>query len=158
MHDVSIQPLTPQSPWREQMAAEQFAYWGPLTGHGSQALYETFLQEAAHSSTLPRVLVATSADTLLGSVNLMVAEMTIRPHFTPWLGQLFVDKRHRTNGVGTRLLDAAISYVKGLGHDRLFLFTSGSLPAYYRRRGWVDVEDVAYLGKQRTILRFDSDR
>jgi hypothetical protein len=25
--------------------------------------------------------------------------------------------------------------------------------AYYRSRGWIDVEDVAYLGKVRTIMR-----
>lgn len=153
--DVSIQPLAPGSSWRAQMAAEQFALWGPLTGHGSAGLYEAFLELAAHSAGLPRVLAATASGSLLGSVNVMAREMTTRPHLTPWLGQLFVRQGHRAGGVGTRLVEAAISYAGNLGYGELFLFTSGSLPAYYRKRGWVDVEEVDYLGKQRTIMRFD---
>jgi GNAT superfamily N-acetyltransferase len=155
MGGLSIQPLTPQSPWRAQIAADQFAYWGPLTGHRSLVSYKAFLEEAARSSTLPRVLLAATPDNFCGSVNLMTAEMTVRPQLTPWLGQLFVDEHHRAKGIGAKLLDAAISYVGDLGYDRLFLFTSGTLPGYYRKRGWVDVEEVNYLGKQRTILCFD---
>jgi GNAT superfamily N-acetyltransferase len=85
----------------------------------------------------------------------MMTEMAIRPQFTPWMGQLFVAENHRAKGTGTRLLHAAISYVHGLGYNQLFLFTSGALPDYYRKRGWTDIEDVTYLGKTRTIMRFD---
>jgi GNAT superfamily N-acetyltransferase len=137
------------------MVADQFGYWGPLTGYDSPALYEAFLEQAANSLTLPRILVATASDTLLGSVNLMAKEMTTRPQHTPWMGQLFVPESHRGNGVGTRLLNAAISYVGALGYDRLFLYTSGTLPDYYRNRGWTCIEDITYLGKVRTIMRFD---
>jgi GNAT superfamily N-acetyltransferase len=138
------------------MAADQYAYWGPLTGYNSPALYEAFLEQAAHSLTLPRVLVAMAPTTFLGSVNLLTNEMTARPQLTPWLGQLFVPERHRAKGIGTKLLGAAISYVDSLGYSQLFLFTSGTLPDYYRKRGWTDVEDVAYLGKVRTIMCFDT--
>jgi predicted N-acetyltransferase YhbS len=155
MDNLSVQPLSAGSLWAAQMAAEQFAYWGPLTGHASAALYEAFLDQAARSVTLPRVLVAAGAGGVLGSVNLMTREMAIRPQLTPWLGQLFVGEGHRANGVGGRLVEAAIAYVAGLGYDRLFLFTSGSLPDYYRKRGWVDVETVDYLGKSRVVMRFD---
>jgi hypothetical protein len=153
--DISIQPLTPKSRWRAQIAADQYGYWGPLTGYGSPILYEAFLEQAANSLTLPRVLIATTNASLLGSVNLLANEMTIRPQFTPWLGQLFLPENHRAKGTGTKLLDAAISYVKGLEYRQLFLFTSGTLPSYYRKRGWTDVENVTYLGKARTIMRFD---
>jgi GNAT superfamily N-acetyltransferase len=155
MDDLSIQPLTPESPWRMQIVKEQYEYWGPLTGHSSPSLYEDFLARAAHSLTLPRVLLATTPDAFLGSVNVVTNEMAVRPQFTPWMSQLFVTKRHRAEGTGTKLLNAAISYVDSLGYDELFLFTSGTLPGYYRKRGWIDVEDVTYLGKQRTIMRFE---
>jgi len=81
--------------------------------------------------------------------------MTIRPQFTPWLCQLFVSESHRAKGIGAKLVDAAISYVGSLGYGQLFLFTSGTLPDYYRKHGWTDVEEVSYLGKERTIMRFD---
>src|SRR5258706_14320137 len=113
MSDPSIEPLTPDMPWRAQMAADQFDYWGPLTGHASPTSYDAFLEQAACSLTLPRVLVARLDATLLGSVNLLANEMAVRPHYTPWLGQLFVPENHRAKGIGSRLLHAAISYVRG---------------------------------------------
>jgi GNAT superfamily N-acetyltransferase len=155
MVDLSIQPLKPKSPWRAQLAKDQFAFWGPLTGYASPVLYEAFLEQAASSQTLPRVFLATSGTILIGSVNLLAKEMTVRPQFTPWLGQLFILESHRAKGVGTKLLNAAISHIGSLGYDQLFLYTSGTLPGYYRKRGWTDIEDVTYLGKVRTIMRFD---
>jgi predicted N-acetyltransferase YhbS len=137
------------------MAADQFALWGALTGHNSVSSYQAFLEQAASSSSLPRVLVARLDGTLLGSVNLLAQEMTIRQEFTPWLGQLFVSESQRANGIGTRLVEAAIAHAGSLGYRQIFLFTSGTLPEYYRKRGWAAVEQVEYLGKLRTIMRFD---
>jgi GNAT superfamily N-acetyltransferase len=158
MADLSIRPLEPNSPWRTRLAADQHEFWGPLTGYDSPAAYEAFLEQAANSLTLPRVLLATSDTGFAGSVNLLTQEVTIRPQFTPWLGQLFVTESGRAEGIGTRLLNAAIAYIGGLGYGQLFLFTSGTLPAYYRKRGWTDVEEVSYLGRMRAIMRFDMAR
>ena len=155
MLNLSIQPLEPGSPLLARIAADQFAHWGQLTGHSSRRAYEAFLEDAARSSSLPRVLTASLQGTLLGSVNLLANEMTIRPRFTPWMGQLFVAPDNRARGVGAALLASAASYVGELGYRQLFLFTSGTLPDYYRSKGWTDVEDVSYLGRLRTIMRRD---
>jgi GNAT superfamily N-acetyltransferase len=155
MHALSVQPLEPKSLWLAQIGADQFAYWGPLTGYSSRNLYESFLEQAVRSSALPRVLIATMRGALMGSVNLRVNDMTIRPQFTPWMGQLFVAGDQRSLGIGTALIDAAASYVERLGYRQLFLFTSGTLPRYYRNRGWINVENVTYFDKVRTIMRLE---
>lgn len=137
------------------MAAKQFDHWGPLTGYSSLTDYQSFLHAAAASRTLPRVLAATTHGDLLGSANLLLREMTIRPHLSPWLGQLYVVEKARGQGVGEALLAAAAQYVRTLGHARLFLYTSGTLPNYYRLRGWTDVEELTYLEKRRTLMQLD---
>ena len=150
---ASITPLLPTSPFISEIALRQHDRWGPLTGYSSLSAYRSFLEQAARSVTLPRVLVATTPESWLGSVNLEVSEMTIRPLLTPWLAKLFVIDRARGEGIGTRLIDAAVGYVEQLGYQQLYLFTSGRLPDYYRSRGWVGIEEVSYLGKVRTVMR-----
>lgn len=148
-----VEPLHPSSPWIDEIARIQFDHWGPLTGQPSRQAYETFLGEAAAAHGLPTTLVAHRDGVLLGSVNLMAAEMTIRPSLTPWMGQLYVREDARKSGIGGRLVVAAAAEAAALGFPYLYLFTSGTLPAYYRALGWEDVEDVAYLGRMRTIMR-----
>jgi len=157
MTTPTIEPISPNSPWIQSLAFSQFENWGVLTGYDSVEAYCAFVEQAAKSASLPRILAASEGESFLGSVNLLPSEMTIRQHLSPWLGQLFVVPACRSRGVAAALLEAAASYVAQLGHDRLFLFTSGSLPGYYRRLGWQDMEDVVYLGKVRTIMKLEID-
>ncbi|WP_283814728.1 GNAT family N-acetyltransferase [Bradyrhizobium sp. AUGA SZCCT0042] len=92
---------------------------------------------------------------LLGSVNFLASEMTIRPELSPWLAQLFVVDAERGGGVGGALIDAVIDHAAELGFRRLHLYTSGTLPNYYASRGWRPIEEVEYLGRARTIMAFD---
>jgi GNAT superfamily N-acetyltransferase len=110
------------------------------------------------SSALPRVLIPTTHGALMGSVNLRVNDMTIRPQFTPWMGQLLVSEDQRCLGIGTALIDAAASYVERLGYRQLFLFTSGTLRRYYRNRAWINVENVTYFDMVRTLKSMNRDR
>jgi hypothetical protein len=109
MHSPSIQPLEPSSPLLAQIAADQFAHWGSLTGYCSLEAYAAFLEAAARSAVLPRVLIATLDGALLGSVNLLATEMPTRPQLTPWMGQLFVATGQRSRGIGAALLASAAS-------------------------------------------------
>ncbi|MGJ4927457.1 GNAT family N-acetyltransferase [Bradyrhizobium sp. HKCCYLRH3095] len=137
------------------IAKVQFALWGALTGYSAAAEYEQFLRGAADSRALPTVLVARRGDNYLGSVNLLPREMTIRPTLSPWMAQLFVVDSERRNGIGNALVKAAVAYASDLHFSRMYLYTSGTLPAYYRSHGWSALEEVEYLGKKRTVMAFD---
>jgi hypothetical protein len=57
--------------------------------------------------------------------------------------------------IGAALVRAAAARTKSLGFRRLYLYTSGDLPRYYERLGWVIDERVEYLGKERTLMHYD---
>ncbi|WP_342740359.1 GNAT family N-acetyltransferase [Bradyrhizobium sp. B117] len=152
---LEIARLTEESGLSKTIAALQFAFWGPLTGYGSAADYEQFLCHAARSHHLPEILVARCGTTFVGSVNLLASEMTIRPALSPWMAQLFVPDSARSQGVGNALIEAAVAKAAALGHRRLYLYTSGTLPGYYASRRWQPVEEVEYLGKRRVIMAYD---
>jgi GNAT superfamily N-acetyltransferase len=139
------------------IAALQFASWGRSTGYGTAEEYERFLCDAARSHRLPAVLVARRAGTYLGSVNLLVHEMTTRPSLSPWLAQLFVIGEERGRGFGAALVRACLARFAELGFARVHLYTasSTSLPAYSTALGWKPIESVEYLGKMRAVMAFD---
>jgi hypothetical protein len=81
---VEIENLTLESGLPATIAAMQFANWGRSTAFGLAEEYEQFLHEAARSCGLPAVLVARRGGKFVGSVNLLVHEMTRRPMLSPW--------------------------------------------------------------------------
>ena len=150
-----IRHLTEDSGLPASIARLQFEFWGPLTGHSSADGYEQFLCKAVRSPDLPAVLVAMDGGTFLGSVNLLASEMTTRPTLSPWMAQLFVVDSERGRGVGNALVSASVDHAGKLGFRRTYLYTSGTLPAYYASLGWRAIEEVEYLGKMRTIMTFE---
>jgi predicted N-acetyltransferase YhbS len=116
--------------------------------------------DAARSSRLPAVLVAKRAGKFLGSVNLLVCEMTTRPLLSPWLAQLFVIEEERGRDVGTALVRACLARFAELGFPRVRLYTAAAstLPAYYAALGWKTIEEIEYLGKMRAVMAFDFPR
>jgi GNAT superfamily N-acetyltransferase len=150
-----IRHLTEDSGLPASIARLQFEFWGPLTGHSSADGYEQFLCGAARSTSLPAVLVAMDGEAFLGSVNLLASEMTTHPTLSPWMAQLFVVDSARGRGVGNALVKASTDQAAKLGFRRTYLYTSGTLPAYYASLGWRAIEEVEYLGKMRTIMTFE---
>jgi GNAT superfamily N-acetyltransferase len=136
------------------LAAWHFDYWGPLTGADTLDGYRALLTSAAQSRTVPSVLIAVDGDQLLGSANLVVCDLPVRPTLTPWLAQLFVEPTQQRHGIGAALVRAVLGRAAECGHDRAYLFTSGTLPEYYARLGWRTLERVRYLGAERTVMDY----
>lgn len=150
--------LADRPDWTATLARWHFDYWGPLTGAATLDGYRELLTSAARSRTVPSVLIAIDGKELLGSVNLVTCDLPARPALTPWLAQLFVDPRQRRHGVGAALVRAVLRRAGDCGHDRVYLFTSGTLPGYYARLGWQTVARIPYLGKERTVMDYELSR
>ncbi len=137
------------------LAEWQFDYWGPLTGFDTIEQYVAALEQWSVGEGIPAVIVAANGSQILGSVNLLRSDMKSRLQLMPWLAQLFVVPQHRQVGVGAALVKAAIERTRKCGFAALYLYTSGTLPQYYARLGWEELERVRYLGKERTVMRYD---
>jgi predicted N-acetyltransferase YhbS len=141
--------------WIPTLARWHFEYWGPLTGAASLDAYVAALTSAAQNRTVPSVLVAVTEGELLGSANLVGCDLPARVALTPWLAQLFVEPTRRREGVGAALVRAVLRRAQECGHQRIYLYTSGTLPKYYIRLGWRLVERLQYLGRERTVMDYN---
>ncbi len=137
------------------LARWHYDEWGPLTGAGSFEAYLALLTQSAASRTVPSILIAQADGQLLGSANLVAADLPLLPAMTPWLAQLFVEPSRRRRGVGAALVRAVVQRALQLGYGRLYLYTSGTIPQYYSRLGWCFVERVEYLERERTVMEYD---
>jgi ribosomal-protein-alanine N-acetyltransferase len=149
---LRIEPLSDHVDLIPQIARWHFEQWGELTGFASLALYENHLRASVQGDSLPLVLVASTESGLAGSVSLVACDMQSRAELTPWLAQLFVKPGARSLGIGEALVRAAAAHCATMGFPMLYLYTSGTLPAFYSRLGWTVREVTDYLGKQRTVM------
>ena len=152
---VVIEDLQLRLEWIPLIARWHFDAWGTLTRAQTFERYVSLLEEAANGCGIPSLLVASENGALVGSVSLVASDMSIRRTLTPWLAQLFVTPEYRHQGIGAALVRAATSRARSLGFRWLYLYTSGDLPRYYERLEWIIDERVEYLGKERTVMRYD---
>jgi GNAT superfamily N-acetyltransferase len=155
---VCITGLGEHPQWIKLLARWHFDQWGPLTGASTIDDYTALLTRATEGGTLPCVLVASADETLLGSVSLVGCDLPLRRNLTPWLAQLFVEPSKRRAGVGAMLVRAVLERAEAYGYRRVYLYTSGTLPDYYARLGWREIEGLDYLGKQRTVMDYGLEK
>ena len=107
---------------------------------------ETFAQVVRHPEAA--VYVAAEGMRVIGYLS-----MSQRPQIrlggrAACIDELVIDERRRGEGIGTALLEAAISYARGLGCKRVDLSTTRSRQSYergfYVAHGFVEV-DAALL-------------
>ncbi len=134
------------------LAQWHFKQWGDLSGASTESDYEALLFRNASARNLPLTLIAVIDKRLLGSVNIVDCDMTIRSELKPWLAQLYVDVPERNRGIGSILVHAAMERSRKLSFYCLYLYTSGTLPVFYERIGWTRRETVHYKGKARIVM------
>jgi GNAT superfamily N-acetyltransferase len=142
---IIIDDLSRHPEWIPDIARAQFDLWGTLRGFETCDNYACFLDGAAHGKGIPSTLVAAQGNTLLGSANLVNADMMCRPALTPWLAQVLVFPAFRRQGIGAMLIRAVSDRARILRYRRLHLFTSGDL-----REAWMALERMRRVPRERT--------
>ena len=89
---------------------------------------------------------------LLGSISLIASDDL--PGFedlSPWLASLYITRRARGAGLGTRLVECVMTEAAVRGHDYVHLFTAGQ-DAYYLARGWRVIAEVDHRGERAVVM------
>ncbi|WP_019216568.1 GNAT family N-acetyltransferase [Legionella tunisiensis] len=113
---------------------------------------EQRFHEHLNDALLPITFVAFDGSKLVGSVSLREND-GIRPHLTPWLGSLVVDKAYQKYGIGKMLIDTTKQKAIELDVKKLYLFTfDPTLPAYYGQQGFNKIGMDEFRGHPVTVM------
>lgn len=103
--------------------------------------------ESGHSQVI--FIAVDAAQACLGYVSVHWVPYLIFKGPEGYVSELFVSTRHRSLGIGTKLLDAAIAEARNRGCVRLGLINGRDRESYardfYKARGWLERPEMAHM-------------
>ena len=121
---------------------EQEAEFEPNSETQSKALSKIILD-----SKIGIILIAKGDDKILGMVNLLFTESTALGSKVALLEDMFVLSSSRGRGIGSQLIDYAISEAKKAGCKRITLLTdieNTKAQSFYQKKGFVKSKMTPY--------------
>ena len=122
-----------------------------------QATVEKYIAKLQHTlrrGEIPVTFVALSGNTLLGSASLFHRDMSTREELMPWLAAVYVAPEYRRQGVGSALVRWAVVEAKGIGVEKLYLYTPDK-EHFYAQLAWSVLERTEYRGWKVVIMEID---
>jgi [ribosomal protein S5]-alanine N-acetyltransferase len=100
------------------------------------------------------IICAKLAEKPVGVALLVDCDLPSHPHLTPWLSSLFVLPECRFSGIGSFLTGRLCEIAAKLGHTKVHLYVlEGPLVPFYRRRGWMLIENVEIARSTFAVMR-----
>jgi N-acetylglutamate synthase-like GNAT family acetyltransferase len=112
------------------------------------------MQAYLSSDLIPSTFIATQTE-LIGSAALVAHDMDVNPELTPWLASVFVASAYRNQGIGSQLVKYVMQKARQGGIETLYLFTSASREAFYRKLGWEVFAKQDYYGNAVSLMRVE---
>lgn len=110
------------------------------------------LEGRLHRNRIPLTFVAFVGTKPVGTASLKIHEMEIYPQYLHWLGAVYVLPQYRHRGIGTQIVEHAISEAQRLGVRDLYLYTRGS-ESFYAQFGWQPLERPFYHGREVVVMK-----
>lgn len=120
-----------------------------------QKTYEMRLEEMRthiKGQKIPQTWLAIT-DKVVGAATIVASDMDNRLEFTPWLGNVYVEKDARGLGVGRELVKQIMNYARELGYQQMYLYTPDKAH-FYLNMNWQVVEETTYHNASITIMKF----
>ncbi|TCL91792.1 acetyltransferase (GNAT) family protein [Rhizobium sp. PP-WC-2G-219] len=137
--DITVSDLRDAPQFREIMADRLWTAWWRDEGLITKDQLVQKIGENLTSTCIPFSLIAHRGDVFCGTVSVIEDDMPARPKYRPWLAALWVEEQARRQGVGERLIDAALEKVSRLAAE-IHLYCTPENTPFYERRGWNRLE------------------
>jgi len=115
---------------------------------------EKAMLDRSNKEHIPLGLVAFDSGKVIGMIALKTSDLESRPNQSPWLAGLYVDKKHRSKGVGTKLVLAIEKEAARIGVSKLFLYTPDA-EDFYSKLSWIVRERTEWQGYSVTVMEKD---
>ncbi|MEZ5404601.1 MAG: GNAT family N-acetyltransferase [Verrucomicrobiia bacterium] len=73
------------------------------------------------------------------------------PHDSPWLACVYVPEIYRGQGIGKKMVQAAINEARRLSFKKLYLWTDQA-KTFYEAMGWKPIKETIYKTYPVTIM------
>lgn len=157
MKELQIGYLADHQDFIPTLAKWHHQEWAYLRPDESIEARTTRLRGCCGHREIPTVVIAFMGDALFGSAMLVAHDMDTRMNLSPWLAGVFVSPERRGRGLGAALVHRVIKEARGLGIERLYLYTPGA-EQFYARRGWLVEERTTYHGANVVVMSLDMRR
>jgi GNAT superfamily N-acetyltransferase len=115
-------------------ANQAAAYFSAAFGLPQRLYDDSIAHSLTTDSALPRWYLMLKGESVVGCYGLITNDFNSRQDLCPWLAALFVDETERGRGLGSNLLEHALSEAGKLGFPTVYLTTD--LIGYYEKYGW----------------------
>jgi GNAT superfamily N-acetyltransferase len=161
--DIHIKPLASTPEFFTQVAAWHHQECERQGLKSSLELRQQRLQLHIQNKSVPQTLVAIAQGEAIGCVSLVnynfrTDNSVLIPRSTShiiaplWLSNLFVCEAVREQGVGTRLINAAVHYARALELSELWL-SAAEFTGFYQKRGWEVTRRTRLGGRAVNIMK-----
>lgn len=136
---IEIKKLITENEYFDQILSWNYELWYKKENWSIEKL-KVYMQHSLNSTQLPITLIALDNKVVVGTCQLSMNDLDVRPQYYPWLVNLSVDESRQGKGTGTSLVKEAISEAKRLGFHELYLYTEHE--GFFEKLGFEFIEIV----------------
>lgn len=129
-----------------------FNEWGHQNPENSLERSVARLQSRLNTITPPIALVGLLEGKPIACSSIKIRELDPFPHYTHWLGSVYVRDEFRNRGIGSSVVETSAQIAATLNLGELFLYTH-SHEGFYVRLGFTPVERPSYQGRKIVIMK-----
>ncbi len=109
--------------------------------------------ELGNAQGLPASHVAMHNEQVMGCASLLAEdEVSGYEGLGPWLGNVWIHKQYREQGVGSALVRSIMELARNQGATALYLVTD-TATAWYSKQGWTELGSALVHGHAMTVMR-----